>query len=133
MKIIQLICLITLFSLVAKAQDTISTKSGLRYIILKVGDGDQAYSNRNVTVTYIGTFMDGSQFDGSGSEGFTFGLGLGKVIKGWEEGVRLMSVGDRYKFIIPANLAYGDQGYPGVIPPNATLIFEIELLKVESL
>jgi FKBP-type peptidyl-prolyl cis-trans isomerase len=133
MRNICLICLLALLSWDAKAQDTITTKSGLKYIVLKAGEGDQAYANRNVTVTYIGTFMDGSQFDGSGAGGFRFVLGQGRVIKGWDEGIRLMGVGDKYRFIIPPNLAYGEQGYPGVIPPNATLIFEVELLKVESL
>ncbi len=133
MRIIALFCLSLFLCLQVMGQDTITTKSGLKYIILKKGDGDQAYANRNVTVTYIGTFMDGSQFDGSAADGFKFALGQGKVIKGWDEGIRLMSVGDKYKFIIPANLAYGERGYPGVIPPNATLIFEVELLKVESL
>ncbi len=107
--------------------------SGMKYLVLKEGNGKEAYANRRITVRYKGWLEDGTLFDSSGSAGFTFVLGRGEVIKGWDEGVRLMSEGSIYRFIIPPKLAYGKKGAGEVIPPEATLIFEIELLKVENL
>ena len=98
-----------------------------------VGTGDEAKAGDMVTVHYIGTLTDGTMFDASrnhGDEGFEFALGAGQVIAGWDLGVAGMKVGGRRMLTIPSDLAYGDQGVGGIIPPNATLIFEVELLKI---
>lgn len=99
---------------------------------LKAGDGAEAQSGNTVTVHYVGTLADGKKFDSSRDrgEGFTFKLGAGMVIKGWDQGVAGMKVGEMRKLTIPPHLAYGDRGFPGAIPPNATLTFEVELLSV---
>jgi FKBP-type peptidyl-prolyl cis-trans isomerase len=110
---------------------TITTASGLKYQDLLVGDGATAVAKKEVTVNYRGTLEDGSVFDQSyGRAPFTFTLGNGDVIKGWDEGVAGMKVGGKRKLTIPPALGYGSRGAGGVIPPNATLIFEVELLKV---
>jgi FKBP-type peptidyl-prolyl cis-trans isomerase len=100
---------------------------------LKAGDGDEAKAGQTVTVHYVGTLTDGTKFDSSRdrNEGFTFKLGAGMVIKGWDEGVAGMKVGQLRKLTIPADLAYGARGYPPVIPPNSTLVFEVELLSTK--
>ncbi len=110
----------------------ITTKSGLKMQDLVVGTGAAAVTRRKVTVNYRGTLEDGTLFDESyGRAPFSFDLGAGQVIQGWDEGVQGMKVGGKRKLIIPANLGYGATGTPGgPIPPNATLIFEIELLQV---
>ncbi len=109
----------------------VTTESGLKYQDLAVGDGDEAVAKKNVTVHYRGTLEDGTLFDQSHGRGpFSFLLGGGQVIKGWDEGVQGMKVGGKRKLIIPSDLGYGSRGAGGVIPPNATLIFEVELLKV---
>ncbi len=99
---------------------------------LTVGAGTEATSGRAVSVHYTGTLTDGKKFDSSRdrNEPFDFKLGAGMVIKGWDQGVAGMKVGGRRKLTIPADLGYGASGYPPVIPPNSTLIFDIELLEV---
>ncbi|MCF8475251.1 MAG: FKBP-type peptidyl-prolyl cis-trans isomerase [Emcibacter sp.] len=107
-----------------------TTKSGLKYEILREGTGANPTADDNVTVHYEGTLLDGTKFDSSYDRGETITFPLNRVIKGWTEGVQLMKEGAKYKFTIPSNLAYGEQG-GGPIPPNADLIFTVELFKVE--
>jgi peptidylprolyl isomerase len=109
------------------------TASGLQYVILKAGDGDLPKKGDLVKVHYTGTLEDGTKFDSSydRNEPIQFPLGRGQVIPGWDEGIALLHVGDKAKLVIPADLAYGASGAGGVIPPNATLIFEVELVAVE--
>ena len=111
----------------------VTTASGLKYTDVKVGTGAEAKSGQNVSVHYTGTLTDGKKFDSSKdrNQPFNFPLGAGRVIKGWDEGVAGMKVGGVRKLTIPANLGYGAQGAGGVIPPNATLLFEVELLDVK--
>lgn len=111
----------------------ITTPSGLQYEDLVVGSGAQPQAGNRVTVHYTGTLTDGRVFDSSRDRGqpFQFQIGVGQVIKGWDEGVGSMQVGGRRRLIIPPNLGYGARGAGGVIPPNATLIFDVELLDVK--
>ena len=99
---------------------------------LNSGSGAAPQRGQAVTVHYTGWLTDGTKFDSSvdRDEPFTFVLGTGQVIKGWDEGVSSMKVGDKVKLTIPPEKAYGAQGYPGCIPPNATLVFEVELLSI---
>lgn len=99
---------------------------------LKVGTGAEAKAGQQVTVHYVGTLTNGQKFDSSRdrNEGFDFALGAGQVIKGWDQGVAGMKVGGLRKLTIPPELGYGKSGYPPVIPPNSTLVFEVELLSV---
>lgn len=109
---------------------TITTTSGLQYEDIKVGSGATAKAGNRVSVHYTGWLTDGRKFDSSKdrNEPFDFNLGAGQVIKGWDEGVQGMQVGGIRKLTIPAALGYGARGAGGVIPPNATLIFEVEFL-----
>ncbi|MCG9879607.1 MAG: FKBP-type peptidyl-prolyl cis-trans isomerase [Bacteroidia bacterium] len=116
-----------------KGKDTLTTASGLKYIIVKKGEGAKAENGKTVDVHYTGYLMDGRTFDSSVERGepISFPLGQGMVIKGWEEGIALMHVGDKMRIIIPSELGYGANGAGGVIPPNATLIFDVELMNVK--
>jgi len=112
--------------------DVVTTASGLQYQDLKVGDGDTATPGDTVSVHYTGWLTDETQFDSSKDRGpFEFTIGVGGVIKGWDEGVAGMRVGGIRKLIIPPELGYGSRGAGGVIPPDAVLIFEVELLEIK--
>jgi len=108
-----------------------TTASGLQYQVLKEGAGLKPKATDTVVVHYTGTLIDGTKFDSSVDRGEPVTFPLNHVIKGWTEGVQLMSVGSKYKFFIPSDLGYGPQGSNGVIPPYATLVFEVELLDVK--
>jgi len=113
--------------------DPIKTASGLEYWDIKVGTGAVAQSGMHVKVDYTGWLTDGKKFDSSVGTGkpFSFTLGASQVIKGWDEGVAGMKVGGKRQLRIPPDLAYGAKGYPGAIPPNATLIFDVKLVEVK--
>ena len=109
-----------------------TTPSGLKYRDLVVGKGPQPKAGDTVVVNYEGRFANGKIFDTTaGKQPFEFKLGRGQVIKGWDEGVATMHVGGKRKLVIPPDLAYGPGGYPGVIPPNSTLTFVVELLNIK--
>jgi len=112
---------------------TVTTASGLKYIDLVVGKGASPVKGKRVKVHYTGTLENGKKFDSSvdRNEPFVFVIGVGQVIPGWDEGVMSMKVGGKRKLIIPAKLGYGAAGAGGVIPPNATLLFDVELLDVQ--
>jgi FKBP-type peptidyl-prolyl cis-trans isomerase len=106
-----------------------TTETGLQYEILQEGDGPRPAAGDRVTIYYTGTFIDGDEFD-STAEGQPATFGVGQVIPGFSEGLQLMPVGSRYRFVIPSDLAYGPDGSPGGIGPNATLVFEVEMLEI---
>tara|TARA_B100001758_G_scaffold174960_1_gene151814 strand:- start:183 stop:1265 length:1083 start_codon:yes stop_codon:yes gene_type:complete len=110
-----------------------TTKSGLAYFMIKEGEGAQAKAGNTVSVHYTGKLSDGTKFDSSYDRGqpIEFPLGEGRVIPGWDEGIALLKLGGKATFIIPPNLAYGSRGAGGVIPPNSTLIFEVELINIK--
>jgi len=117
-----------------KGLDTIKTASGLQYIMVQKNEkGVKAEAGKNVKVHYTGYLTDGKKFDSSVERGepIEFPLGQGRVIKGWDEGIALMKTGEKARLVIPYQLAYGEQGYPGAIPPKATLIFDVELVEVK--
>jgi len=110
----------------------VTTASGLQYKVLQTGSGPVAKAGETVTVNYTGWLTDGTKFDSSiGKQPFQFALGQGQVIPGWDQGVAGMQVGEKRKLIIPPDLGYGANGAGGVIPPNATLVFEVELLMIQ--
>lgn len=115
-----------------KKQFTNETASGLKYVVLQEGTGNKPTSTSNVKVHYTGSFLDGNIFDSSVQRGQPIDFGLNQVIPGWTEGVQLMKEGAKYKFYIPYQLAYGERGYPGAIPPKSDLIFEVELIKINN-
>ncbi len=112
--------------------EMVTTASGLKYQDLVVGTGELAEPGKNVSVHYTGWLTDSTKFDSSVDRGqpFTFRLGAGNVIRGWDEGVAGMRVGGERKLVIPPDLGYGDRGAAGVIPPGATLVFNVKLLGV---
>lgn len=113
--------------------NAVTTPSGLKYVELKEGTGATPERGQTVEVHYTGTLEDGTKFDSSRDRGqpFKFKIGVGQVIKGWDEGLSTMKVGGRRNLIIPPELGYGSRGAGGVIPPNATLLFDVELLGVK--
>jgi len=112
--------------------DGVRTESGLLYWDIKVGTGDEAKNGDHVRVHYTGWFTSGKKFDSSvdAHQPYEFTIGKGEVIKGWDEGVAGMKVGGKRQLRIPPELAYGEAGYKSIIPPNATLIFDVQLLAV---
>jgi peptidylprolyl isomerase len=114
-------------------ENVITTDSGLQYVEVLEGTGALPTAGQTVVVHYTGTLEDGTKFDSSRDRGqpFKFPLGAGRVIKGWDEGIATMKIGGQRTLIIPSELGYGSRGAGGVIPPNATLIFDVELLGVE--
>nr|WP_199309041.1 FKBP-type peptidyl-prolyl cis-trans isomerase [Nodosilinea sp. FACHB-13] len=113
-------------------ENLVTTDSGLQYVDVVEGTGAMPQPGQRVTVHYTGTLENGTKFDSSRDRGrpFTFQIGVGQVIKGWDEGVGTMRVGGQRKLVIPSELGYGSRGAGGVIPPNATLLFDVELLRI---
>ena len=116
----------------AKVSGVVTTPSGLQYQVIKEGNGPKPVDTATVSVHYHGTLLDGTVFDSSVDRGTPAEFPLNRVIKGWTEGIQLMSVGSKYKFWIPADLAYGDNGAGGQIKPGSLLIFEVELLSIKG-
>jgi len=118
----------------SQTPDTITTSSGLKYIVVKKGNGVSAEKGKAVEVHYVGKLTDGKIFDSSRDRGepIEFVLGEGQVIKGWDEGIALMKVGDNFQLIIPSELGYGEKGVKDLIPSNSTLIFDVELMSVHK-
>lgn len=114
----------------AKKEGVVTTASGLQYKVIREGDGAKPTASDEVEVHYRGTLIDGTEFDSSYKRGQPLTFPLSRVIAGWTEGVQLMPIGSKYEFYIPYNLAYGEKGAGGLIPPFAALIFEVELLRI---
>jgi len=116
------------------SDEVFTTESGLQYRKIVEGTGAQPQRGNTVLVHYVGTLEDGTQFDSSRDRGrpFSFKVGVGQVIRGWDEALGMMHVGDRWEVTIPPELGYGQRGAGGVIPPGATLIFDVELLRIGS-
>jgi tetratricopeptide (TPR) repeat protein len=123
-----------IFTATLLAGDTVTTSSGLKYIVLKKGKGKKAVVGRIAEVHYTGWLLDGKKFDSSRdrNETFEFTLGAKQVIRGWDEGVALMRIGDEFRLILPPELAYGEKGAGEIIPPGATLVFDVELFGVHK-
>jgi len=119
-------------SMPENAENIVTTPSGLQYIDIEEGTGATPQAGQTVIVHYTGTLQDGTKFDSSRdrNQPFSFPLGAGRVIRGWDEGISTMKVGGRRQLIIPPELGYGARGAGGVIPPNATLVFDVELLRI---
>ncbi|HEY0298511.1 MAG TPA: FKBP-type peptidyl-prolyl cis-trans isomerase [Arachidicoccus sp.] len=113
-----------------KRENVVTLKSGLQYEVLNDGDGTKPTAMSNVTCHYHGTLINGTVFDSSVQRGQPATFPLNRVIKGWTEGLQLMNVGSKFRFFIPANLAYGERAVSAEIGPNSTLIFDVELLEV---
>jgi len=118
---------------VVTGKDTLSVASGLKYILVEEGKGAKPTVGKRVSVHYTGYLTDGTKFDSSIDRGqpYSFPLGTGQVIKGWDEGIALLNQGSKARLIIPAEMGYGADGYPPLIPSNATLIFDVELVSAE--
>ena len=116
----------------AKREGVKTTESGLQYQVVKMGEGKKPTANSKVTVNYEGFLVDGTKFDSSRDRGEPASFGLNGVIKGWTEGLQLMPEGSKFTFYIPYQLGYGERGAGGVIPPYATLIFEVELISIDK-
>lgn len=116
----------------ANEENVVTTDSGLQYIEIEEGTGATPQTGQTVTVHYTGTLTDGTKFDSSRDRNrpFSFRLGTGQVIRGWDEGLSTMKVGGQRRLIIPPELGYGARGAGGVIPPNATLVFDVELISI---
>jgi FKBP-type peptidyl-prolyl cis-trans isomerase len=116
----------------AKNKGVVTTASGLQYEVLKLGTGDKPKVTDTVKVNYVGTLTDGTEFDSSIKRGEPAVFPLGQVIPAWTEGLQLMPVGSKFRFTVPSSLAYGAEGAGGVIPPYATLVFEVDLIDIEA-
>ena len=116
----------------AKKEGVVTTASGLQYKVLRQGDGPKPKATDNVEVHYRGTLMDGTEFDSSYSRGQPASFPVNGVIKGWQEALQAMKEGAHWQIVVPSELAYGESGAGGAIGPKATLIFDVELLKIEK-
>ena len=128
-----LLAIMAILSAEAAGGKTVKTESGLQYVEVKEGTGETPKTGQKIAVHYTGTLEDGTKFDSSVDRGqpIVFTLGVGQVIKGWDEGLSTMKVGGKRQLIIPADLGYGSRGAGAAIPPNATLLFDVELVEIK--